>query len=57
MVKPSDRKYWDASFDLGFYGGVCQKCWLNGHGKYGNVGRIFAHNIGPLKKALEGGKP
>ena len=41
LVKLSDRKYWDASFDLGFYGGVCESCWLDGFGNYGKVGKFF----------------
>ena len=27
--------------ELSFYGGVCQKCWLDGLGNYGKVGAFF----------------
>lgn len=32
----------ERDIELGFYGGVCGKCWLSGLGKYSKTGKLFA---------------
>ena len=46
LVKPDERYWNDAGFNLGWYGGVCKNCWLDGFGDYGEHG-VF------MKKQLE----
>jgi hypothetical protein len=35
----------ERDIDIGFYGGVCQNCWLDGFGKYGKMGSFFASKL------------
>lgn len=42
---PRDPAWW-----LGFYGGVCKDCWLDGFGRYGDYGGFVGRQIKPKEE-------
>lgn len=48
LVQPKDREFADQlpqSWNMDLIGGVCQRCWLDGHGTHGKTGKMFREGL------------